>query len=144
MQTLPHTYRASAVAEREGLVTLASPGLAEIPSAPPTEFDGPGDRWSPETLVAAAVADCLTLTFRAVAKASGLDWTSLRLDVEGTLERVENVTRFTRFKNKATLRVPAGVEEARARRLLEKSERNCIISASLKAESSMEIQIVVG
>ena len=144
MQTLPHSYRASAVAEPEGLVTLASPGLPELPSAPPTEFDGPGDRWSPETLVTAAVADCLVLTFRAVAKASKLDWTSLRLEVEGTLDRADGVMRFVRFVTRATLKVPAGVEEARARRVLEKAERACIISASLKAEGSLEAAIVVG
>ena len=144
MQALPHLYRASAVAAPEGLVTLASPGLSELPSAPPAEFDGSGDRWSPETLVTAAVGDCLILTFRAVAKASKLEWTSLRCEVEGTLDRVDGAMRFTRFDTKATLVLPAGVEEARARRVLEKAERNCIISASLKAESRVELTIVVG
>jgi uncharacterized OsmC-like protein len=144
MQALPHLYRASAVAEPEGLVTLASHGLSELPSAPPTEFDGVGDRWSPETLITAAVGDCLILTFRAVAKASKLEWTSLRCEVEGTLDRVDSVMRFTRFDTKATLTLPAGVEEARARRVLEKAERNCIITASLKAEARVEMVIVGG
>ena len=144
MQTLPHLYRASAVAELESLVTLSSPGLPEIPSAPPTEFDGPGDRWSPETLVTAAVADCLTLSLRAVAKASGLTWTSIRFDVEGTLDRVDKAMMFTHFRVKATFKVPAGTEEALARRVLEKSHRNCIIRASLKAESEMEGVVVIG
>lgn len=142
MQALPHLYRASAVAEPSGLVTLASPGLSELASAPPTEFDGSGDRWSPETLVVAAVGDCLILTFRAVAKASKLEWTSIRCEVEGTLDRVDGVMRFTRFETKATLVLPTGVEEERARRVLEKSERSCIISASLKAESHVEGTIV--
>ena len=144
MQALPHSYRASAVAAPEGLVTLASPGLSELQSAPPTEFDGSGDRWSPETLVTAAVGDCLILTFRAVAKASKLEWTSLRCEVEGTLDRVDGVMRFTHSDTKATLTLPAGFEEARARRVLEKAERNCIITASLKAEARVEMVIVGG
>lgn len=142
MQALPHLYRVTAVAEPAGLVTLASPGLSELASAPPTEFDGSGDRWSPETLVTAAVGDCLILTFRAVAKASKLEWTSLRCEVEGTLDRVDGAMRFTRFDTKATLVLPTGVEEARAMRVLEKSERNCIIAASLKAECHVEGTIV--
>jgi uncharacterized OsmC-like protein len=135
-------YRVTAVAEPSGLVTLASPGLSELASAPPMEFDGPGDRWSPETLVTAAVGDCLILTFRAVAKASKLEWTSLRCEVEGTLDRVDGAMRFTRFDTKATLVLPTGVEEARAMRVLEKSERNCIIATSLKAECHVEGTIV--
>ena len=142
MHPLPHSYRAAASAGPDGLVTLSSPGLAELASAPPTEFDGPGDRWSPETLVAAAVADCLILTFRAIAKASKLEWTSIRCEVEGTLERVDNVMRFSRFDTVATVEIPSGVDEARAQRVMEKSERGCIISASLKAESHVEIVIV--
>ena len=97
-----------------------------------------------QTLLTAAVADCLVLTFRAVAKASKLEWTSLRLEVEGTLDRADGVMRFVKFTTRATLKVPAGVEEARAQRVLEKAERGCIISASLKAEGSLEAAIVVG
>jgi len=142
MHPLPHSYRAAATAGPAGLITLSSPGLVDLASAPPTEFDGPGDRWSPETLVTAAVADCLILTFRAIASASKLEWTSIRCEVEGKLERIDNVMRFSRFDTVATLEIPSGVEEARARRVMEKSERGCIISASLKAEAHVEIVIV--
>ena len=142
MHPLPHAYRAAGTAEPAGLVTLSSPGLVEIASAAPVEFDGPGDRWSPETLVTAAVADCLILTFRAIAKASNLEWTSIRCEVEATLDRVDKVMRFSRFDTVATIEIPSGVEAERARRVMEKSERNCIISNSLKAEAHVEIVIV--
>jgi hypothetical protein len=33
----------------------------------PREFDGRGNQWSPESLLAAALADCFVLSFRAVA-----------------------------------------------------------------------------
>jgi len=144
MHPLPHVYRAAAAAAPEGLITLTSPSLDDLSSAPPVEFDGPGGRWSPETLLLAALADCLSLTFRAVAKASRLEWTAIRCEVEGTLDRADKAMQFTRFDTVATITVPKGIEESAVRRAMEKSERNCIISSSLKAQSVVEVVVVVG
>ena len=72
MQDFPHQYSATALANVEGDVNLQSERLPSLVSAPPSEFGGPGDRWSPETLLVAAVADCFVLTFRAIARASQL------------------------------------------------------------------------
>jgi len=88
MQEFPHHYSVAAVANPEGEVALQSDRLPSLTSTPPAEFGGPGDRWSPETLLVAALADCFVLTFRALARASKLSWLSLRCDVEGTLDRV--------------------------------------------------------
>ena len=70
MQDLPHHYKVAASAAPQGEVNLASNLLDPILSAPPAEYGGPGNRWSPETLLVAAVADCFILSFRAVARAS--------------------------------------------------------------------------
>jgi peroxiredoxin-like protein len=109
--------------------------------APPAEFDGPGDQWSPETLLAGAVATCFILTFRAVARASRLEWTDLVCEVEGTLDRVEHETRFTQVLVRAILEVPAGVATERAERILEKSEQSCLITRSLRAEVRFEAHV---
>ena len=53
MHPYPHLYTVQALAARDGDVTLNSTGLPALATAPPAEFDGPGDRWSPETLLAA-------------------------------------------------------------------------------------------
>ena len=55
MQDFPHHYQASARAATDGDVQLTSPRLVTLRSASPAEFGGPGDRWSPETLLTAAV-----------------------------------------------------------------------------------------
>jgi peroxiredoxin-like protein len=144
MQDYPHHYRASASAEAEGEISVESAGLPTLASAPPAEFGGPGDRWSPETLLVAAVADCFILTFRAIARASKLPWLSLRCEAEGTLERVERVTQFTGFLVRAALRVPAGTDEERARRLLERAERSCLVTNSLKGSSHLEAEVEAG
>ncbi len=133
MHALPHHYTATASGTPAGEVELVADGLDPIRSASPREFDGPGDRWSPETLLAAAVGDCLVLTFRAVARASKLEWTSLRCAVTGTLDRADGVTRFVSFDVRITLRVPSQTDVERARHVLAKAERNCLISNSLNA-----------
>ena len=141
MKSLPHHYAVAATSSAKGNVDLTSPGLTRIDSAPPADFGGPGDRWSPETLLVAAVADCFILTFRAIARASKLDWVSLSCDVDGVLDRVDNVTRFTEFRLRAVLDAPPGTDEQKALRLLEKSERSCLITKSLTAENHLDATV---
>jgi uncharacterized OsmC-like protein len=141
MKTFPHEYLATAVGAPEGDLELRGDRLPLLHSAPPAEFDGPGDRWSPETLLVAAVADCFVLTFRSIARASELAWSSLRCEVSGTLDRVERAPQFTRFRVRVGLVVPPGVSEELARRAAEKAERGCLITNSLKATSQLEITI---
>jgi len=131
MQAFPHHYNVATSGAGTGDVALNADGLPTLRSASPIPFDGPGDRWSPETLLVAAVGDCLILTFRAVARASGFAWTSLECDVTGTLDRIERTTRFVAFEILARLRVPPGTDPDRARQVLEKAERSCLISNSL-------------
>lgn len=143
MQTLPHRYTADAVGQGSGDVRLSSPGLADIASDAPAAFSGPGDRWSPETLLVAAVADCFVLTFRAVARAMQLPWLSVTCHVDGTLDRVDRAMQFTAFDVRAALRVPAGTSEDLARRALTKAEHTCLVSNSLRAERRLELDVQV-
>ena len=143
MQDFPHQYRVSAGAKSSGNVVLSSDGVADLPSAAPAEFGGPGDQWSPESLLVASVADCFILSFRAIARASHLDWDSVSCKVDGTLDRIDRVTQFTGFKVSATLHVPLGSNEEKAQRLLEKAEHACLITNSLKAESELEATVHV-
>lgn len=143
MQEFPHRYSVAAVGGLDGDVALQSDRLPTLSSAAPSEFGGPGDRWSPETLLVGAHADCFILTFRAVARASKLPWVSLRCEVEGTLDRVERVLQFTGFRVRASLRVPPGTDLDQARRLLARAEQSCLISNSLKGASELEAEVAV-
>ena len=143
MQQLPHYYRVVAASRPDSHVDLSGAGLDPLESAPPAEYGGPGDKWSPETLLVASVADCFVLSFKAIARASKFEWQSLECDVEGTLDREDKVTRFTGFRIKAVLEVPSGADEARARRLLEKAEESCLITQSLKATPTLDAEVRV-
>ena len=142
MKPLPHLYTVRAVGAATGALQLSSEGAPPLPSAAPAEFGGPGDLWSPETLLVGAIADCYILTFRAVARTGKLEWLSLQCETDGTLERIDGVTSFTRFVNRVTLTVPPGTDAAKARDALERSERGCLVANSLKGEHSLQITLV--
>ena len=143
MQDYPHHYRVTANAAAESSVEVTSPGLAAIETAPPPEFGGPGDLWSPETLLAASVADCFILSFRAIARASKLEWTALTCDVEAVLERVDRVTKFTKINERVVLDVPAVTDPDKARRLLERAEHVCLVTNSMTATTTLEAEVRV-
>jgi len=142
MHPYPHSYSVTASGQASGLVSIGSPGLAELATAPPPQFDGPGDQWSPETLLCAAVADCFILTFRALARAARLEWLQLECRVEGTLERVERVAQFTRFATFATLTIAATTDAEQARKLLGQAEHSCLISNSLRGERVLDARVI--
>ena len=143
MQDFPHHYVTSAVARHDSNVELSSPGLETLESAGPPEFGGPGDLWSPETLLSAAIADCFILSFRAIARASKFDWISLRCNVDAVLDKVEKVTQFTEIHETVVLEVPPGSDEAKAMRLLERAEHVCLITNSMTATVHMDATVKV-
>jgi organic hydroperoxide reductase OsmC/OhrA len=142
MHPFPHHYKVRLAATPEGELSLAGEGLPEIRSLPPPEFGGPGGYWSPETLLIAAVGDCVLLTFRAIARASRFEWREASADVEGILERFEGNSRFTQVHTRVRLVVPPGTDAARARMLMEKAEKGCLISNSLTAARHLECEVV--
>lgn len=141
MQDLPHHYTVSANGVDTGNVTLSASGVPDLSSAAPAEFGGPGDQWSPESLLVAAVADCFILTFRAIARASKVDWTNLVCSAEGTLDRVERATRFTAMHITATLTVPESTDLDKAEKLLHKAEENCLITNSLNVQPQLTTRV---
>ncbi|MFI2810034.1 OsmC family protein [Microbulbifer sp. JSM ZJ756] len=143
MDAFPHEYKVAASAASESEITLTAEGLEPLPSAAPAQFGGPGDRWSPEDLLVASVADCFILTFRAIAKFSKLEWTSLECSVTGILDKVERTPCFTAFEINARLQVPEGTDTNKAHKLLEKSEASCLVTNSLKSSVTLNAEVTV-
>ena len=56
MQPFPHFYHVAATGESVGEVCVEAADLPPLTTAAPPEFDGPGDVWSPETLLVGAIA----------------------------------------------------------------------------------------
>jgi len=143
MQDYPHRYEVSAQAPATGEISVSSPGLQTLPSMAPAEFGGPGDLWSPETFLVAAVADCFILTFRAVSRGARFEWNSVICEVAGILDRVDNVTRFTEYHVKITLHIAVGSDPHKAERLIEKSDHVCLVTNSLSGKTILDTHIVI-
>jgi peroxiredoxin-like protein len=138
MTPLPHRYAVSLAAGPTGHAVLTSAGVPDLASDAPADFDGPGDAWSPEQLLLAAVESCFLLTFRAVAKASKVDFASIVVEAEGVVDRADGRTRFTEIVLRPRLVLPAGADAERVRRALEKAEHACLVSASLSTPVRLE------
>jgi peroxiredoxin-like protein len=143
MHPFPHRYTVNAAVRPDGDVPLSTLGVRVIESSPPKEFGGPGNQWSPEGLLTAAVADCFALGFREIARASKFEFRHLDVRTEGTLDRVDGKLQFTRFDTHAKLQVTAGANVERAKKLLEKAESACLIANSLKSDRHLTVEVNV-
>jgi len=81
MTDLPHKYKVKTSAQAEGDVMVEGEGLPSLAINSPAQFGGPGNRWSPEMLLVAAMANCIVLSFRAIARASKFNWTHLSCEL---------------------------------------------------------------
>jgi peroxiredoxin-like protein len=144
MQEFPHQYRVKAAGKAQGIVIATAERLPDLVVAPPTQFDGPGDQWSPENLLMASLANCFVLSFRAIADASKLQWHSIDCESVGELDNVERKVRFTRVLSKVRLHIADSENKEKAERLLRRTEETCLISNSLSCESHIEYAIIFG
>jgi peroxiredoxin-like protein len=142
MQPLPHRYETHLAGGPSGYAWLSIPGAPRLQSAPPREFDGPGDAWSPEHLLLASVQTCFLFTLQTVAEKAHLQFKALTVDSTGTVDRKDGSVRFTDIQLLARIVLGDGADPALARRVLEKSERACLISASLSLPVRLEIEII--
>lgn len=143
MQALPHLYRIKAQAKSESYLDVNGENLPPMEVAAPIGFNGPGNIWSPEDLLMSSVASCTILSFKAIARASKLDWVSIECVSEGVLDRVDRKTQFTKITTKAKLTIFNEDDAAKAEKLLHKAEETCLVSNSLTAESLIECEIVI-
>ena len=133
-------YRATArwTDGRRGVVEGESLGQEAFAFTSPPEFGGPSGRWTPEHLFVAAVATCFTITFRAIAEFSKFQPLGLEVTAEGVLEKAEGGFQFTRVILRPALTIAQESDRERGLRLLEKTERSCLVSRSLKSQVTLE------
>lgn len=123
---------------------VRAPGAPTLEVASPPEFQGSAGMWTPETLFVASVNACFVLTFLAIARLSRFDFVSLRASARGKLEKADGAGyQITEVVIKPTLVIRSESDRERAGRLLEKAERSCFISNSIKAVVRLEPEISV-
>ena len=141
MKTLPHHYHVHLSAGPVGYAAVSAAGMPLLRTAAPAEYDGPGDAWTPEHLLLASVEACFLFTLRAIARIAKLEFMTLDVDTTGTVDRVDGVTRFSEIVLRPTMTVAAGIDRDNVLRVLEKSKKHCLVSASLATPIRMEPEI---
>jgi organic hydroperoxide reductase OsmC/OhrA len=141
VKPLPHHYAVRLAGGPSGHALVTADALPDLRTAPPLDFDGPGDAWSPEHLLLAAVETCFLFTLRAVAHASRVEFTTCDVAAEGVVDRADGAIRFTEIVLRARLRLAPGTDPDRARRAMEKAEHACLVSASLATPIRLEAEL---
>ena len=140
-----HEYRTSVRWQEQRKGRLSAPGLPDLSVATPPEFPGghPGI-WSPEHLFVASAEACIMTTFLAIAENSKLEFREYASSAVGTLEKTDVGYMITEITVRP--RVVIGDEGLRDRtlRILEKSEKACLISKSMNTAVHMQPEVVVG
>ena len=126
--------------ERHG--DLRAPVLPNLQVDAPPEFKGHEGAWTPEHLFVASVNSCFMTTFLAIAENSKLEFVSFSADAKGKLEKLEGQGFImTEVILRPKLHVSHARDVERASRILEKAEKHCLISNSIKAETKLESEI---
>lgn len=128
---------------RRGILT--SPDLTNsITVATPPEFPkGEPNMWSPEHLYVAAANSCLMTTFLAIADNSKLDFVSFDSGASGKLEKAEGKFMITEIELKPRVVLKSEKDRERALRIIEKSEKACLISNSMKSKIILSPEIII-
>src|SRR6266511_1009311 len=128
------------IGQRRG--ELTSPVLPNLQIAAPPEFKGHEGVWTPEHLFVASVNSCFMTTFLAIAENSKLEFVSFSADAKGKLEKLEGRGFImTEVVLHPKLLISHARDAERAGRILEKAEKNCLISNSIKTETKLEPEI---
>lgn len=132
----PHTYQVKLnwLSDRKGI--LKSEVLKDaITVVTPPEFPkGIAGEWSPEHLFVAAINSCFMTTFLAVAENSKLEFQSLQCNAVGTLDKVDGKFRMTQVALFPELKIADVAFQYKALRVMEMSEKACLISNSVNSE----------
>jgi peroxiredoxin-like protein len=122
---------------------LKSPGLQQLEVATPPEFKGHEQMWTPEHYFVASVNSCFMTTFLALVEASKLDVVSFDSKAVGKLNKVEDGTyQMTEITLMPRLVIRYSKDLDRAKRILEKAERNCLISNSIKSTVNLQPEVI--
>jgi organic hydroperoxide reductase OsmC/OhrA len=139
-----HYYNVSIKWDDGRTGTLSAESLPDIKVATPPEFPkGVEGIWSPEHLFVSSAAVCLMTTFLSIAENSSLPFSSFKCKAEGKLEKVDGNVMISEIELKPELVIPEEKYFEKAGRIIEKSEKMCLISNSMKTKIILNPDIKV-
>lgn len=143
-KTKKFIYRTKVYWVKEKKGVLSSIGKPDIEVAVPPEFRGHEGIWTPEDLFVASVNICIKTTFLHYAQRNSFEFLSYESEAEGILEKVENQFMFTEIKIRPKIVVASNGQIEKAKELIALSEKNCLISNSIKSKVEVMPEIKIG
>mgnify|MGYP001069902563 FL=1 len=136
---MTHTYNVNLKWKAERVGEVSSPELnSKIEVATPPQFPkGVEGVSSPEHFFTAAVNSCFMTTFLAIAENSRLEFKEFNCNAVGILDQVDGKYLITEVVLNPTLVITKGEDKEKALRVLEKSEKACLISNSINSKVSL-------
>lgn len=123
---------------------LTSGSFPEVTVATPADFTGGVEGvWSPEHLYVAAANICLMTTFLAIAEYSKLEFESFKSEGTGKLEKVDGKFMISEIELKPVVVIKEEKNRDRANRIIEKAEKACLISNSMKTKVILSPEVTV-
>lgn len=145
MEPATHQYQTELVWTDKRSGKLEASSLPTLAVSSPLEFGGEAGKWTPEHLFVASAHVCLMATFLAVAELSKLEVRGWSSSATGKLEKAEGQGWiFSAIDVNAQIQVARGSDLERATRLVEKTERNCLVSKSMKTPVKLRAHITEG
>ncbi len=109
-----------------------------VPWGVPKDFGGAGGEWTPEHFLATSVGSCIMATFLYMAKMSKLEVAAYESKATCTLEKGPEGLRVSKVTVAPRITVRAAADKEKAQRMIEKAEKSCPISNSLKVPVALE------
>lgn len=114
--------------------TLSNSDKPLIAISTPPEFDGPAGFWSPEELFLSSINSCILTTFLHLVEKFSASFLTYESSVEGKVNLTGGKLLFTSITVRPRILVPDETQKQKIARVVEKSEKYCLISASVKSE----------
>ena len=142
---MSHQYNVNLKWNAERAGEISSPELnSKIEVATPPQFPkGVEGVWSPEHFFTAAVNSCFMTTFLAIAENFRLEFKEFNCNAVGVLDQVEGKYLMTEVILNPTLVITKEEDKEKALRVLDKSEKACLISNSITSKVSLNPTVVL-
>ena len=142
---MSHQYNVNLKWNAERVGEVFSPELnSKIEVATPPQFPkGVEGVWSPEHFFTAAVNSCFMTTFLAIAENSRLEFKEFSCNAVGVLDKIEGKFLMTEVILNPTLIITKEEDKEKALRVLDKSEKACLISNSITSKVSLNPTVIL-
>ncbi|MBM7551865.1 OsmC family protein [Thalassobacillus pellis] len=109
----------------------------------PKEMDGPDVGTNPDEMLLGAAATCYIITLAAMIERAELPLESMDLNSEGIVDVTDGVFTYKKIIHRPRITLEKGASVnmlSKLQRLVEKAEKNCMISKAIKGNVEMELE----